>query len=275
MLRVWSELTVEVVNKSRVSVIINHRFHCRPLEQRLQPWLAPACWFAPFRMSTARCLNTSPGCFTQVWKRILLVFVVFFSPTSDSEVGCACVSFFFLKVWWVPSLPHSLCWAARWWSGRPGTQLASWEACPPWPCVLPARSFSTWAARWLLASAWSLPLLLVSLCCAFQQYCGANVGTLCDSLNLIPLSQTLGISLSQVPCFFHPPLPSAQACTLLPSTADWCCSACSSSTTHKRWSRGRRHIHSTAFRNMTPSMRKLSAGCFISLYVLALLSHWF
>lgn len=70
---------------------------------------------------------------------------------------------FLLKVWWGPSSLPSLSWAARWWSGPPGTPQASWEACPPWPCVLPAKSSSTWAAPWRSASEWSLPLLLVSV----------------------------------------------------------------------------------------------------------------
>lgn len=71
--------------------------------------------------------------------------------------------FFFIKVWWVPSLLPSLYWAALWWSGLPGTPQASWEVCPPWPCVLPVKSSSTWAARWLWALEWSLPPRLVSV----------------------------------------------------------------------------------------------------------------
>lgn len=67
------------------------------------------------------------------------------------------------QVWWVPS---SLPWLSSedlWWWGRPGTQQELWEVCPLWPCVLQVRSSSAWAGRWLLASEWSSPPLLVSI----------------------------------------------------------------------------------------------------------------
>ena len=37
-----------------------------------------------------------------------------------------------------------------------GTRLASWEVSPPWPCVRPVRSFSTWGPPWVWASVSSL-----------------------------------------------------------------------------------------------------------------------
>lgn len=46
------------------------------------------------------------------------------------------------------------------------------------------------------------------------------------------------------------------AFTLWLSTAASSCSACSSSTTHRRSSRGQRHTRTTVYRNMTPSTRK-------------------